>query len=300
MSCCPGQRARGVDSPAPAVTPGSGAAHRRLDRAIPIAAVETWAGTDRPVIRRDGESPRRPATLGAYAVDPYAVTNDWFAEFVGETGYVTKAEQNGSSFVFIAFLPASGSQLRAEPATPWWREVAGAAWNRPFGPESDLSSLGRHPVTHVSWADAQAFAAWAGGRLPTEAEWEHAARGGLPDPRFPWGDREPDDLSFFPCNIFQGVFPELNTAADGWQGTCPVDTYAPNGFGLFNMAGNVWEWSADAPATAGEGRRSARIAKGGSYLCHESYCYRYRIAARSILSPDATTGHIGFRVVFDL
>lgn len=272
----------------------------RPDRAVPIASTETWAGTDHPVIRRDGESPRRPAKLTAYAIDPFAVTNDWFAEFVAETGHVTEAARRGSSFVFAAFLPGLGSELPAVPATPWWRDVPGAAWNRPFGLESDLSGLGHHPVTHVGWTDATAFAAWAGGRLPTEAEWEHAARGGLADPRFPWGDREPDDLDFLPCNIWQGIFPRVNTVADGWKGTCDVDAFAPNGFALFNLVGNVWEWCADTPVAAGENRHRAKIAKGGSYLCHASYCYRYRIAARSILAPNATTGHIGFRVVFDL
>ncbi|MFB9981379.1 SUMF1/EgtB/PvdO family nonheme iron enzyme [Mesorhizobium kowhaii] len=267
---------------------------------MPIAAAETWAGTDRPVIRRDGESPQRPAMLAAYAVDPFAVTNDWFAQFVDETGHVTEAERYGSSFVFAAFLPDAGSGLAAVPGAPWWKEVAGAAWNRPFGSASDLSGLGNHPVTHAGWADAAAFAAWAGGRLPTEAEWEHAARGGLVDPRFPWGDREPDDQNFLPCNIWQGVFPQMDTGADGWQGTCVVDAFAPNGLGLFNLAGNVWEWCADAAVAPGAGRHPAKIAKGGSYLCHESYCYRYRIAARSIVTPDTTTGHVGLRVVFDL
>lgn len=253
-----------------------------------IQAAHTFAGTDRPLIRRDGEAPRRPATLAAYAIDPFAVTNAAFGAFVAETGHVTLAERQGSSFVFAGHLP--------EPAAPrasWWVEVAGAAWDRPTGPASDLDGLDDHPVVHVAHEDAAAFAAWAGGRLPNEAEWEHAARGGLDDPRYPWGDREPDERDFLPCNIWQGIFPDLDTGADGWRGTAPVDAFAPNGYGLHNLAGNVWEW-------CGEAAGPARIAKGGSYLCHPSYCHRYRIAARSLLAPGTTTGHIGLRVVFDL
>ena len=195
--------------------------------------------------------------------------------------------------------------------TPWWGVVEGAAWFAPEGPASSIEDRPDHPVTHVAWDDAVAFAKWAGGRLPTEAEWEHAARGGLSgDPRFPWGEREPDDTGFLPANIFQGRFPEANTCADGWRGTSPVGSFAPNGAGLYDMAGNVWEWTAEpflirsasraAKARNDHARRlGERLMKGGSFLCHISYCYRYRIAARLAVSADSGGCNSGLRVFYD-
>jgi formylglycine-generating enzyme required for sulfatase activity len=246
-----------------------------------------------------------------FAVDPHAVTNAWFAAFVEATGYVTEAERFGWSFVFYGLLPNDSQPTRGVVGATWWRAVDGASWRCPEGPGSNLDGRERHPVVQVSLNDARAFATWAGGRLPTEAEWEYAARGGLGDVRYPWGDGEPDDGNHFPCNIWQGSFPDRNTAADGYLSTCPVDAFAPNGFGLFNMCGNVWEWC-DQPFRIRSTRRALRAAdadavekglmltKGGSYLCHRSYCHRYRIAARTGNTPDSATGHIGFRVVFDL
>jgi formylglycine-generating enzyme required for sulfatase activity len=187
--------------------------------------------------------------------------------------------------------------------------VHGACWAAPEGPGSSIAERPDHPAVHIAWTDAAAFAAWAGGRLPTEAEWEHAAKGGDHAMRFPWGAAEPDDASAM-CNIWQGEFPRSNGAADGWVGTAPVDAYAPNGFGLFNACGNVWEWCADPfrvrslSAAARQRNQAAtaekeRVMKGGSYLCHRSYCYRYRIAARAGRSPDTSAGHTGFRVAYD-
>ena len=161
---------------------------------------------------------------------------------------------------------------------------------------------------HVTWNDATAFAAWVGGRLPTETEWEHAARGGLGDVRFPWGSEEPDDTSVFPCNIWQGAFPHHNRMGDGFLGTAPARSFAPNGFGLYNMVGNVWEWTSQPFRVSSVRSRVKRLhaaksgyklAKGGSFLCHASYCYRYRIAARIGLSPDSSLSHQGFRLVYD-
>jgi formylglycine-generating enzyme required for sulfatase activity len=242
-------------------------------------------------------------------MDKAAVTNARFALFIAATGYVTEAARFGWSFVFHDMLPASMATQGAM-GIEWWRRVDGARWDRPEGPESALDGREDCPVTHVTWNDANAFATWAGGRLPTEAEWEHAARGGLPDPVFPWGDREPDDTGFMPCNIWQGEFPDRNTGADGYRWVAPARSFEPNGYGLFNMSGNTWEWTADRWRVRSLSRASKgvnaeaiaanqRLMKGGSFLCHRSYCYRYRIAARHGNTPDTSTSHIGFRLVYE-
>ena len=274
-------------------------------------------GTDSDVgFPEDGEGPPREVTVDAFYVDRYAVTNAQFAEFVQETGYTTDAERFGWSFVFEEFVSdADRSQIhRNVPAAPWWVAVEGADWFHPYGPSSSVvdDDLLKHPVTHVSHRDAVAYAEWAGKRLPTEAEWEYAARGGLEQRRFPWGDTlEPDGEHR--CNIWQGEFPEHNTGADGYRATAPVDEYEPNGHGLYNPSGNVWEWCADwfspeyhttdaydhdNPRGPSEGNE--RVMRGGSHLCHESWCNRYRVAARSKNTPDSSTSNIGFRCVVDV
>ena len=196
--------------------------------------------------------------------------------------------------------------LGAEEAT-WWRRVDGANWRAVNGPDTEHSWHADHPVVHVSWNDAIAFADWAGGRLPTEAEWEHAARGGLGDIPFPWGYREPDDDNFQPCNIWQGDFPHTNSALDGYSATAPAVSFEPNGFGLYNMCGNVWEWTAEPLVLRSLSKKKRELAnkpkgskllKGGSFLCHKSYCFRYRIAARTGTTPETSTAHQGFRLVF--
>ncbi len=254
----------------------------------------------------DGEGPIHEVEVSPFAIDAHTVTNDRFAEFADAVGYVTEAERFGWSFVFGGFLPDDFEMTRAAAVAPWWRQVLGADWRRPEGPQSELGGRGDHPVVHVSWNDAQAYCAWSGTRLPTEAEWEFAARGGRADARFPWGDDlEPGGVHMM--NVFQGTFPNNNTEADGFAGTAPIDAYAPNDFGLFNMTGNVWEWCADwfdpgyysrsarmDPTGAASGTH--RVMRGGSYLCHESYCHRYRVAARSASTPDSSTGNLGFRV----
>lgn len=275
--------------------------------AIPGGKAEV--GTDRPLIVADGEGPLRWVTVKPFRLGATAVTNADFAVFVRQTGYLTEAEQFGWSFVFYHHV--RGVDLTAGVVgTEWWRRVDGAYWNSPFGPGSDLAGLGAYPVVHVSWNDACRFAEWAGGRLPSEAEWEHAARGGLKGATYPWGDQAPDDNGFFPCNIWQGQFPERDTGKDGFKGLAPARSFAPNGFGLYNMSGNCWEWTADAfrvrslkrsakainEKARAEGRR---LLKGGSHLCHASYCHRYRIAARMGNTPDSTTGHTGFRLAFN-
>jgi sulfatase modifying factor 1 len=311
--CSPARDIRDPIGTAPSVV-----APARLERAprdvsarARIPGGRAWIGTDRPFLAADGEGPQRIVKVADFEIDTHAVTNDRFARFVAATGYVTEAERFGWSFVFHLFLSDRTTGAQGAAAAPWWRRVEGACWSNPEGPGSGLAGREDHPVVHVSWADACAFADWAKGRLPTEAEWEHAACGGLRNATFPWGDREPDDDSFQPCNIWQGQFPHVNSGRDGWGGTAPVDAFEPNGFGLYNMCGNVWEWCAD-PFRVRSLKREAiarnaeaeaggwRLMKGGSYLCHASYCYRYRIAARLGVTPDTSTGHVGLRLVYDL
>ncbi|WP_372572277.1 formylglycine-generating enzyme family protein [Ruegeria jejuensis] len=270
-----------------------------------IPGGQTHVGTNAPFIRPDCEGPRRKARLEPYRMDPFAVTNAWFAEFVADTGYRTEAEQFGWSLVFFSFTKQDGAYQRVA-ATPWWCRVDGADWAHPFGPHSDLDGFADHPVTQVSWHDAMAFATWAGGRLPSEVEWEHAARGGDADATYPWGETEPSDTEPL-CNIWQGNFPQENTCVDGFAGTAPVDSFGVNPFGLYNMAGNVWEWSKDIFRVASVSksarlrnadsvRQDIRLLKGGSFLCHKSYCYRYRIAARTGVTSNSATSHMGFRL----
>jgi formylglycine-generating enzyme required for sulfatase activity len=264
---------------------------------------------DREGFAADGEGPIREITLRPFWIDATPVTNARFAAFVAATGYVTEAERYGWSFVFAGLLPDDFPDTRGVAAAPWWREVHGASWRAPEGPQSSLDGREQHPVVHVSWNDAQAYCAWAGVRLPTEAEWEYAARGGLKRKRFPWGD----DLTpggRHMCNIWQGAFPAKNTNDDGFYGTAPVASFPANGFGLYDMSGNAWEWCADwfSPTfhasgphedPAGPPTGTAKVIRGGSYLCHASYCNRYRVAARSSNTPDSATGHMSFRTARD-
>ena len=238
-------------------------------------------------------------------------------EFVAATGYKTEAEAFGWSFVFEGHLRSGRSGEQANEAFPehpiglrWWRKVDGATWDHPEGPDTSVAGREHYPVVHVSWHDAAAYAAWAGKRLPTEAEWEFASRGGLEHARFPWGDDLTPGGKHL-CNIWQGTFPDYNSAEDGYAGASPVDAYPANGFGLFSITGNTWEWSADwfspdyhlfgtrvNPVGPAEGTN--RAMRGGSYLCHASYCNRYRVAARTKNTPDSATTNIGFRCVRDV
>lgn len=257
----------------------------------------------------DGEGPARPVGVQPFWIDRHAVSNTRFAEFVRATGYVTEAEQFGWSFVFAGLLPADFPPTQAVAAAPWWRKVDGADWQHPEGPQSSVEDRGDHPVVHVSWHDANAYCGWSGKRLSTEAEWEFAARGGLEGKVFPWGDeREPGGRHRM--NVWQGDFPVSNTCADGWYGTCPVDAFPANRYGLRNITGNVWEWTGDRfdanrSGTHGDGSVGAqlteeqRVQKGGSYLCHHSYCRRYRVAARQGNTPDSSAGNVGFRCALD-
>ncbi|NRB20932.1 MAG: formylglycine-generating enzyme family protein [Rhodobacteraceae bacterium] len=267
-------------------------------------------GTAHPHIADDGESPLRSSRVRPFRMGMTAVTNAQFQAFVAATGYVTEAEGFAWSFVFWSDVAKESAGVRRVPGLDWWRAVEGADWRNSHGPKTDSRAWqSDHPVSQVSWADARAYASWVGGRLPTEVEWEHAARGGLGDVKYPWGDSDPDDVHNFRCNIWQGQFPQVNTATDGYRHTAPAQSFEANGFGLYNMVGNVWEWTADrftikslkaSVKTRLAGMKGYRLSKGGSFLCHQSYCFRYRIAARSGSSPDSATPHQGFRMVWDV
>ncbi|KPD10899.1 sulfatase modifying factor 1 (C-alpha-formyglycine- generating enzyme 1) [Phaeobacter sp. 11ANDIMAR09] len=276
--------------------------------AVLIPGGASLLGTQNPQIPDDGEDPMRKTRIKPFRMGATSVTNAQFKAFVEATGYVTEAERFGWSFVFWAQVPESLGATQGVIDIEWWRRVDGANWRDINGPGTMAEHWHPdHPVVQVSWNDARAYADWVGGRLPTEAEWEHAARGGMGDVRFPWGDQEPNDTDFQPCNIWQGRFPEVNTAKDGFAATAPAQFYDPNGYGLYNLVGNVWEWTAEAYRIKSlkkhvrqrlAGMKGYKLSKGGSFLCHKSYCYRYRIAARSGTSPDSATTHQGFRVVW--
>nr|WP_281273536.1 formylglycine-generating enzyme family protein [Marinimicrobium koreense] len=289
---------------------------------------------------RPDESPIHEVTVSSFWMDKTEVTNSQFRQFVEETGYVTTAERQPnwedikkqlppgtprppddvmvpSSLVFFP----SGQPVSLSNPANWWRWVPGANWRHPEGPDSDIEGRENHPVVHVSWDDAQAFARWAGKRLPTEAEWEWAARGGLENNMFPWGN-EGVDTGQHKANIWQGRFPDNNTKEDSFYRTAPVKSFPSNGYGLYDMAGNVWEWTADwyhseyysqakrqghitnptGPEKSHdpqEPRVPKRVLRGGSFLCHETYCESYRVSARMKSSPDSGHAHVGFRLVKD-
>ncbi|WP_420179860.1 formylglycine-generating enzyme family protein [Paenarthrobacter sp. TA1.8] len=256
----------------------------------------------------DGEAPVHEVELDSFRIDVVTVTNEMFATFVQATGYTTEAEVFGSSAVFHLLSTAPRDcVLGVAGGAPWWLNVQGADWAHPTGPSSTVEEKLDHPVVHVSHNDAREYCRWSGRRLPTEAEWEFAARGGLAGKRYPWGDElTPKDEHR--CNIWQGTFPHSNTIEDGYLGTAPVRSYPPNGYGLHEMAGNVWEWCSDwflpkyyrtSPTSNPSGPTigAGRVMRGGSYLCHESYCNRYRVAARTANSPESSSGNCGFRTV---
>ena len=258
----------------------------------------------------DGETPVHRVYLPAYSIDTTSVTNEQFARFVDDTGYVTEAQSFGFSAVFHLALQTSPEHVMSSAGgTPWWLGVRGADWAHPGGPGSGLEGKEDHPVVHVSWNDAIAYCEWAGRRLPSEAEWERASRGGIEGAKHPWGDELLEaGTGRWLCNIWQGTFPTQNTVDDGWLTTAPVRTFTPNGFGLWQTVGNVWEWCSDWSSPtyyASSPRKSPtgpvggtqRVLRGGSYLCHDSYCNRYRNSARSANTPDSSMGNAGFRTV---
>jgi formylglycine-generating enzyme required for sulfatase activity len=288
MRCCAPARESSEDRGVPQAAPAGAARIGYAD----VPACEFAMGNDGADANPgDGERPVRNVRVDAFSIGAATVTNRVFREFVAATGYVTDAERCGASYVFYLQVPAErrGSLRRVAPRLPWWAEVTGACWRTPEGPGSEIDARPDHPVVHVSWHDAQAYFAWAGARLPSEAEWECAARGGLAGKRFAWGDDLLSD-GVPRCNVWRGEFP--NRPAPGWTpGPVEATSGEPNGFGLFNVCGNVWEWCEDWFAP---GQRAMR---GGSFLCHDSYCNRYRVAARSANTPASTASNIGFRAV---
>ena len=300
-----------------------------------IAGGEFTMGTDSDLGWPD-EKPAHRVQVDGFFMDETEVTNAQFRAFVDATGYVTTAEKPVDLDAIMSQVPPGTPAPPAEklvpgslvftPTTgpvnrqdfsPWWKWTPGACWKHPAGPASSLDGKDGHPVVHVSWDDATAYAKWAGKRLPTEAEWEFAARGGLEKKPYGWGDERPTDTAIH-ANIWQGEFPYQNTAADGFEGTAPVRSFPPNGYGLYDMAGNVWEWCADwydrdqyqqragqkvtvnplGPERSADPTRPftpQRVQRGGSFLCNDSYCSRYRPGARHGCSPDTGMSHVGFR-----
>jgi formylglycine-generating enzyme len=265
------------------------------------------------------EAPVRPVAVEGFWIDERPVTVGEFRRFVKATGYVTVAERPLDPADFpgadpealvpgaLVFRPSRGP-VDLSDVRNWWAYVPGASWDRPEGPASDTYTRGRHPVTQVAYEDAQAYAAWAGKALATESEWEYAARGGLEAAVFAWGDEFAPGGRLM-ANTWQGEFPWQNLLTDGYPGTSPVGSFPPNGFGLFDVTGNVWEWTCDEPRANGTPSRPCcapsepgehiprRVIKGGSHLCAPNYCLRYRPAARQFEAVDTSTGHIGFRCV---
>jgi len=281
------------------------------------------------------ERPVRRVEVDGFWMDDHPVTVAEFRRFTSATGYVTLAERPLDPAQYPGADPAllrpgalvfhkTAGPVDLSDYTQWWRYVPGAQWRHPRGPGSGVKRLGEHPVTHVAAEDAEAYAAWAGKTLPTEAEWERAARGGLEGATYAWGDDEAPDGKFM-ANFWQGEFPWQNLGRDGFMGTSPVASYAPNGFGLHDMTGNVWEWTSDFftprhpdeaakaccvphnPRVTSEAESFAagapgehiprRVVKGGSHLCAANYCLRYRPSARQGEAVDTSTSHIGFRCI---
>jgi formylglycine-generating enzyme len=284
-----------------------------------------WMGSEKG---GPDERPVREVTLDGFWMDKHPVTNRQFERFIRESGYVTIAERRPDPEDFpgvpaellvpgsVVFSPPPG-EVSLNNHHAWWRYVPGASWRHPEGPGSGIQGREDHPVVHVSWHDAAAYAQWAGKRLPTEAEWEYAARGGLDRQPFMWGE-ELVPNGQWQANIWQGRFPNENTEEDGFHATSPAGSFPPNGYGLYDMAGNVWEWCADwyrpdyyatGPSVNPKGPADSfdpneptlpkRVMRGGSYLCSDLYCTGYRPSARMKTSPDTGLSHTGFRLAKD-
>jgi formylglycine-generating enzyme required for sulfatase activity len=291
----------------------------RTEGMVRITGGDFTMGSD--VFYRE-ERPSRRATARDFWIDTHPVTNAQFEAFTDATGYLTVSERQPDPALYPDADPAllcPGSLVFTQPSSRvdlrdyrnWWAYVPGANWRHPHGPHSDLEGLADHPVVHVSFVDASAYAAWAGKSLPNEIEWEYAARGGLDGAVYPWGDElAPHGRPM--ANTWQGEFPWQNTALDGYERTSPVKSYPANGYGLYDVGGNVWEWTATrygsapgveetksccVPSSGLSDTEVRHVVKGGSHLCAPSYCLRYRPAARQGQTLDTSTSHIGFRCI---
>ena len=303
--CAPTAKHTNHQEPSAIVIENKSSDHASTKGMIRLEGGEFLMGTDRTDLAwpGDGEMPPRGASVSPFYIAECVTTNAEWEEFIAATNYTTEAETFGWSYVFHREVTSKARRHTAGVAagTEWWIGVEGACWKRPQGAGSNIRKVMDHPVVHISWNDALAYCQWAGKRLPAEAEWEFAARGGLSEKIYPWGD-ELTPKGKHQCNIWQGKFPSFNSGADGYTGTAPVKSFAPNGFGLYNCAGNVWEWCSDwfSPFQRNPENGERKIIKGGSYLCHASYCNRYRVAARTANTPDSSSGHTGFRCAMDV
>jgi formylglycine-generating enzyme required for sulfatase activity len=282
----------------------------------------------------EDERPAHPVAVGPFLIDRTEVTNAQFAAFVKATGYLTVAERKpdpvrypqlaeydriAGSAVFVPVEAPLDPRAWATPYPPWWRYVPGACWRRPEGQGTNLKGKGNYPAVQIAWEDAAAYAKWAGKRLPTEAEWEFAARGGLDRKPYCWGDAAQGEGGKWYANAHQGTFPKEDSGADGFAGVAPVKQFPPNGYGLYDMSGNVWEWCSDwydpnyyavSPKDNPQGPEKGalvegeaqpqRVRRGGSFLCDDRYCRRYLPSARDKNPPDSAANHTGFRCVKDV
>lgn len=304
--CCAPRRSMGASSALD--VPESIVQAKRDDILLPSATFDMGDVWDEGY-PADGERPVHTVTLSTYRMDSTAVTNRDYAAFVAATGYRTESERFGSSAVFHLLVEADDCDVLGRmPGAPWWLDVKGADWAHPRGPKSNWENVFDHPAVHLSWLDADVYCTWAGRRLPTEAEWEYAARGGISGARYAWGNELHDADGALRCNIWRGTFPDQHDDGTAFSGTKSVMSFPANGFGLYEMSGNVWEWCQDwylpkyyrsSPTHDPHGPKvgRGRVMRGGSYLCHDSYCNRYRVAARSAAPPDSASGNCGFRTV---
>lgn len=276
---------------------------RKFEDMTLIPGGKYLVGTNDPFFTGDREGPEREVAISDFYLDRYEVSNRNFREFVEQTAFQTEAERFGDSFVFQGFLSEESRKKYHDfrvAAAPWWYKVEGANWLYPEGDVTKgIDDRLDHPAVHVSWNDAVAYCKWLDKRLPTEVEWEIACRGGRKQKLFPWGNKLMPKNEHY-MNIWQGQFPDSNTAEDGCESTCPVGRFRQNNFDLYNIVGNVWEWTADRWDEREDVKPPNRVKKGGSYLCHESYCYRYRCAARSQNTEDSSAGNLGFRCAADV
>jgi len=284
---------------------GSGSTSNRRDGMVAIPAGDYQVGSDRFYPE---ESPPRQVSIDSFEIDLAPVTNAEFQQFVDATGYQTVSERPPDPTLYpdlppeeqipesVVFIPPPPTVDRSQPLS-WWALIAGADWRHPQGPDTSLDGLMQHPVVHVAFEDALAYADWAGKRLPSADEWEIAARGGLVDQDYAWGSEKTPEGRWL-ANVWQGPFPWVNQETDGWFWTSPVGSFPANGYGLVDVCGNVWEWTS-TPYADPDGEQERRVIKGGSFLCADNYCHRFRPSALMGQTLDTATCHMGFRCAVD-